>query len=114
MKRNIIYKLKRLFYYVYGEKFYKRLNYNWTNYPSRFEIIQKIIDKKSYENYLEIGCDKDENFSKIKVKNKIGVDPISGGNLKMTSDDFFKEIEKNLIVYLLTVFTFMNRPRKTF
>ena len=82
--------IKRFFYYFYGEKFFKRFNYDWSNYPGRFEIIQKIIDKKKYENYLEIGCDKDSNFSKIKVKNKIGVDPLSGGNVKMTSNEFFK------------------------
>ena len=82
--------IKRFFYYFYGEKFFKRFNYDWSNYPGRFEIIQMIIDKKKYENYLEIGCDRDSNFSKIKIKNKIGVDPLSGGNLKMTSDDFFK------------------------
>ena len=85
--------IKRFFYYFYGEKFFKRFNYDWSNYPGRFEIIQKIIDKKKYENYLEIGCDKDSNFSKIKVKNKIGVDPLSGGNLKMTSNDFFNNNE---------------------
>jgi len=82
--------IKRFFYYFYGEKFYKRFNYDWSNYPSRFEIIQKIIDKKKYEDYLEIGCDKDSNFSKIKIKNKMGVDPLSGGNIKMTSNVFFK------------------------
>ena len=85
-----IYLIKRFFYYFYGEKFFKRLDYNWANYPARSEIIQKIIDKKKYESYLEIGCDKDSNFSKIKIKNKIGVDPKSGGTLKMTSDDFFE------------------------
>ena len=85
--------IKRFFYYFYGEKFFKRFNYDWSNYPSRFEIIQKIIDKKKYEDYLEIGCDKDSNFSKIKIKNKIGVDPKLGGTLKMTSDEFFKNNE---------------------
>ena len=90
MFRNKIYKFKRLLYYVYGEKFFKRLNYDWTKHPSRFEIIQKIIDEKKYENYLEIGCDKNENFSKILVKNKIGVDPVAGGNVKKTSDAFFE------------------------
>ena len=90
MFNNKINKLKRLLYYIHGEKFYKRLNYNWSDYPSRFEIIQKIIEKRKYENYLEIGCYKDSNFSKIKIKNKIGVDPVSGGNIKMTSDEFFK------------------------
>ena len=85
------YLIKRFFYYFYGEKFFKRLDYNWSNYPSRVQIIQKIINKKKYENYLEIGCDQDSNFSKIKIKNKIGVDPQFGGTLKMTSDEFFKE-----------------------
>jgi len=90
MFNNKINKLRRLLYYIYGEKFYKRLNYNWSNYPSRFEIIQKIIEKRKYENYLELGCYKDSNFSKIKIKNKTGVDPVSGGNIKMSSDEFFK------------------------
>ena len=85
------YLIKRFFYYFYGEKFFKRLDYKWSNYPSRVQIIQKIINKKKYENYLEIGCDQDFNFSKIKIKNKIGVDPQFGGTLKMTSDEFFKE-----------------------
>ena len=49
---------------------FKRLNYNWSIYPSRFQIIQNIINKKKFEDYLEIGCDEDANFSKIKVKNK--------------------------------------------
>ena len=89
MPIKIINLIRRFVYYFYGEKFFKRFNYNWSQYPSRFEIIQKIIDKKKYENYLEIGCDQDSNFSKIKIKNKIGVDPLSGGNLKMKSDDFF-------------------------
>jgi len=84
------YLINRFFYYFYGEKFFKRFNYNWSKYPSRFEIIQKIINKKKYENYLEIGCDQDSNFSKIKIKNKIGIDPESGGTLKMTSNEFFK------------------------
>ena len=88
-----IYLIKRFFYYFYGEKFFKRLDYNWANYPARSEIIQKIIDKKKYESYLELGCDKDSNFSKIKIKNKIGVDPKLGGTLKMTSDEFFENNE---------------------
>ena len=62
--------IKRFFYYFYGEKFFKRFNYNWSNYPSRFEIIQNIIAIKKYKNYLEIGCDKDSNFSKINMVNQ--------------------------------------------
>ena len=79
LKRNTF---KRLLYYIYGEKFFKRFNYNWSEYPLRYQIIQKIIDKKKYQNYLEIGCCDDSTFSKIKIKYKIGVDPNSGGQNK--------------------------------
>ena len=91
MKQKYKFLIKRLLYYIYGEKFFKRLDYDWKKYPSRSEIIQKIIDSKKYKNYLEVGCDKDENFSKINVEKKIGVDPLKGGTLRMTSDDFFKK-----------------------
>ena len=90
MKQKYLFLLKRLLYYFYGEKFYKRLNYNWSKTPSRTEIIQKIINKQAYKNYLEIGCDNDENFSKVYIDNKVGVDPLKGGTLRMTSDEFFK------------------------
>ena len=38
---------------------------------------------------MEIGCDKDQLFSRVEIQNKIGVDPYSGGNIRKTSDDFF-------------------------
>ena len=50
--------------------------------PSRIEIIQNIINKQNYKNYLEMGCDNDENFSKISIKKKVGVDPLKGGTHK--------------------------------
>ena len=37
--------IRRFFYYFYGEKFFKRLDYSWANYPTRSEVIQKIINK---------------------------------------------------------------------
>ena len=90
MKQKHIFLLKRFLYYIYGEKFFKRLNYNWSQFPSRMEIIQKIINQNNFKKYLEIGCDQDENFSKIKVENKVGVDPLRGGTIRSTSDEFFK------------------------
>ena len=91
MKQKYKFFFKRLFYYIYGEKFYKRLDYKWDGLPSRTNIIQKIIKKRSFKSYLEIGCDNDENFSQINIENKIGVDPLKGGTLRMTSDEFFKK-----------------------
>ena len=69
--------------------------------PSRTEIIQNIINKKNYEKYLEIGCDKDDNFSKIQAKIKIGVDPQRGGTTRMTSDEFFKNNNENFDIIFL-------------
>ena len=85
---------KKLFYFFYGESFFKKINFDWSLHPSRYEIINKIIEKKKFKTYLEIGCDTDENFNKIKIQNRIGVDPNSGGTHKMTSDTFFSQNNK--------------------
>ena len=82
-------RLNRLFNNIFGEKFYKKIPFTWGEKPSRLEIIQKIISLKNYNQYLEIGCDNDQVFSKINLKNKFGVDPVSGGNIRKTSDEFF-------------------------
>lgn len=87
---NFIFSLRRIFHYIFGEKFYKRLDFQWHKYPNRFQIIQETILRKKYNSYLEIGCQNDLLFSKIKIQTKIGVDPISGGTIRKTSDDFFK------------------------
>ena len=101
MKQKYKYLFKRILYYLYGEKFYKRLDYDWAKLPSRSKIIQDIISKQKYKNYLEIGCDNDENFSHIAIENKIGVDPLKGGTLRMTSDEFFqKNLENFDIIFL--------------
>ena len=89
--KKIKYYFRRLFYSIFVENFNKKIKYDWESYPRRFDIINKIIKKKEYTSYLEIGCFKDETFNKINIKKKIGVDPISGGNLRMTSDLFFLE-----------------------
>ena len=89
MKQRYNFLLKRILYYFYGERFFKRLDYNWKEYPSRIDIIKKIIINKNYQSYLEIGCDNDESFSQIPLSNKVGVDPLKGGTHRMTSDKFF-------------------------
>ena len=86
---KFLYLLRRFAYYFYGEKFYKRLNFAWRTKPHRFDIIEYFIKKNNYKSYLEIGCCKNEVFSKINIK-KVGVDPNSGGTVRLTSDDFFK------------------------
>jgi len=83
--------LRRFFYYLTNERFSKKFDYDWNKTLTRFEIINKVIQKKEFTSYLEIGCQSDVNFSKIIIENKIGVDPQSGGTHRMTSDKFFLE-----------------------
>ena len=85
------YYFRRFFYSIFIENFNKQIKYNWESFPRRYDIINKIIIKRNYTSYLEIGCFKDETFNQINIKKKIGVDPVSGGNLRMTSDQFFIE-----------------------
>ncbi len=43
---------------------------------TRSDVIQAILDKINGKRYLEIGVNRRENFDKIIVKEKIGVDPV--------------------------------------
>ena len=83
--------LRRFYYYIKKERFSKKFNYDWNKTQTRFDIINKLINSKKFKSYLEIGCQSDVNFSKIKIENKVGVDPQSGGTLRMTSDEFFSQ-----------------------
>ena len=48
-----------------------------------------MVTKNNYKSYLEIGCNKDDLFSKVSIEKKVGVDPNEGGNVRLTSDSFF-------------------------
>ncbi len=94
------YKLKPILYLKSYNS--KKFNYNWeASNGERIEIINNLIKKCSGENYLEIGCDKDIVFNAIKCKNKVGVDPNSGGNIRDTSDNFFLKNKKNFDVIFI-------------
>ncbi len=88
--------LRRFYYYIKNERFSKKFNYDWNKTQTRFDIINKLINSKKFKSYLEIGCQSDVNFSKIKIENKVGVDPQSGGTLRMTSDDFFSQNKETI------------------
>ena len=85
------FKVNKLYYFIFKERFYKKINFNFPSNKSRMDLVQEIIDKKKFNSYLEIGCDDDFLFSKVKINEKIGVDPVSGGNFKGTSDKFFQQ-----------------------
>lgn len=57
---------------------------------TRTDLLNAIADKIAATSYLEIGCCTDVNFNNVRASYKVGVDPVSGGTLRMTSDEFFK------------------------
>ena len=62
---------------------------------TRLDLIQHFINKVNCKNYLEIGCDRNQIWDHINVKNKFGVDPRRGGNIRLTSDEFFEQNKDN-------------------
>ena len=88
-KRKINFILAKLYHFFFSEKFKKKINFNFDNSKNRLDLIQAAIDKKKYQSYLESGCDQNQIFGKINIKNKVVIDPVSGGTLRCTSDDFF-------------------------
>tara|TARA_A100001234_G_C12614908_1_gene381182 strand:+ start:52 stop:729 length:678 start_codon:yes stop_codon:yes gene_type:complete len=94
-KLNPITKIINRFYYqLFVENFKKKITYNFPKDFFRWDLINYLIEKYHYEDYLEIGCDKNQLFSRVNIKNKIGVDPHSGGNIRKTSDEFFLTNDK--------------------
>ena len=86
--------INRIYYFLFIERFNKKLFFNFPEKIFRWDLIQFLIDKYEYSTYLEIGCDKDQSFSKIEISHKVGVDPISGGTIRKTSNDFFRTNKK--------------------
>ena len=86
--------LNKIYYNIFVENFKGKLEYNFPSDYYRWDLIKYLINKYNYIDYLEIGCDQDQLFSKIDIQNKVGVDPVSGGNLRKTSDEFFKANNK--------------------
>jgi len=59
----------------------------------RTNILQILIDRNSYDSYLEIGLGNGKNFENIVINNKVSVDPDTEYNAiyQGTSDNFFKD-----------------------
>jgi len=84
----------RIYHLSFCEYFSKSINFKFEQDIYRWDLINKIINKNKFTSYLEIGCDDNKCFDRINIKNKIGVDPVSGGNLRITSDNFFIDNKK--------------------
>ena len=79
----------KIYYNLFIENFKGKIQNNFPENYYRWDLIKYLIEKNGYKDYLEIGCDQNQLFSKVEIDNKIGVDPCSGGNVRKTSDAFF-------------------------
>ena len=87
-------KILKIFYYyhyLFHDKKLGNIGFDFTKKKSRLDIVQNIIKKKNYKKYLEIGCFDNELFNYINCEKKVGVDPVSGGTIRKTSDQFFSD-----------------------
>lgn len=58
------------------------------------DIINEIISKNGYNDYLELGSQNGFNLSKINCKNKTSVDIEHDADFKGSTNDFFKQNDK--------------------
>ncbi len=93
--------INKIYYLLFIENFKGKLRFNFPLNYSRIELIDYLIKKNKYSDYLEIGCDKNQLFSKVHIKSKTGVDPVSGGNVRKTSDHFFLENKKKFDIIFI-------------
>ena len=85
-------KILKIFYYyhlLFKDKKLGNVGFDFSKKKSRFDIVQNVIEKKNYKKYLEIGCFDDELFNHVICEKKVGVDPVSGGTIRKTSDQYF-------------------------
>lgn len=72
----------------------KVFNWEWNKKGfNRIAAVNHIISISGglEAKYLEIGCESNALFDSVASRNKVGVDPASGGTHRMTSDKFFAD-----------------------
>ena len=112
-KLNRISKIfNKIYYNIFVENFKGKLEYNFPTNYFRWDLIEYLINKYEYSDYLEIGCDQDQLFSKVRIKNKTGVDPVSGGNIRKTSDEFFRENKNKFDIIFIDGLHIYNQVKK--
>jgi len=89
------------------------ININWHEILfNRISFIALATQLKNNCKYLEIGTDKNLCFNCIPVIDKTGVDPKSGGNVRKTSDDFFKDNKKMYDVIFIDGLHYFDQTRR--
>ena len=94
--RSIFYLFLNTVVFLFLFPFKKKSNLEIVSHLKRDEVINYLLNEKFQKNgkYLEIGCDSNQTFSKIDNNDNTGIDPVRGGNLKLSSKEFFENYNK--------------------
>ncbi len=88
---RIGYKIRRRLLKHAHNAYDKSFDWDWKQtHFNRIALVNLLVSAKPDCAYLEIGCAANELYDSVPVRNKVGVDPRNGGNVRKTSDDFFK------------------------
>lgn len=68
---------------------------------NRVEIVKAALASRGNRSYLEIGCAGDDCFRNVQATRKVGVDPVSGGTHRTTSDEFFRSTRERFDVIFI-------------
>ncbi len=92
-----------------------KFDIEWKNQNfNRIALVNLLLKKYENPDYLEIGCNQNKLFDSVYVDNKIGVDPIRGGNVRLTSDEFFKNNKKQFDLIFIDGLHEYSQVRKDF
>jgi predicted O-methyltransferase YrrM len=80
----------------------RAFDWNWLATPySRIALVSLLAASRPEGRYLEIGCDRDDVFRAVPARRKVGVDPVRGGTVRATSDDYFRTSRETFdVVYI--------------
>ncbi len=80
----------------------RAFNWDWKSCNfNRVAAVNLLLSKFDDPIYLEIGCADNALFDSVSCTKKVGVDPASGGTMKMTSDEFFFQNETEFDVIFI-------------
>lgn len=70
--------------------FDKTIDWDWSDiHYNRVAVLSALAARNPDAAYLEIGCFRNDMFDSLPLSTKVGVDPVQGGTVRATSDEFF-------------------------
>ena len=73
-------------------KFFRKMRFDY----ERRDFLRFLVETHGYNKYLEVGVLGEHlTFEHVPAPFKVGVDPVSGGTHRMTSDEFFAQNKEN-------------------